>query len=122
MAGNYAKALRIFGEEEELLQVHFPNRFDRLSANSYEQGYTRLQCGEFEEAQKRMAASVEYAMESKDAMCQGCAYRGMGEVLASLNAPEAAAGYFDRSIDAFRKAGDEIAVAQVEDFKAKQQG
>ena len=113
MAGNYEKAMALFSEEEALIHSAFPDDPLRISANLYEQGYVALKIAQYERAEKNMLMALDHAITAGDEMCMGCAYRGMGEIMAAIGKSEVAVDYFKKAITAFANAGDQTAVEEI---------
>ena len=113
MAGNFRKAKVLFQQEAELIQAAFSDDDLKLSANYYEQAYVELKIGNLNLAEKTMKLALEYAIKTKDSICIGCAYRGMGEIVKVRSNTVQAKLWFDKAIDAFSEAGDLIAVEEV---------
>lgn len=116
LAGNYDRALELFLQEEELIRKVFPEDDMRISANLYEQGYVNLKKESLQISAEIMKEALEYAKKSEDAMCIGCAYRGLGEIMRARGEEEQAKEYFKQAIEAFELTGDEIAVKEVEEM------
>ena len=114
MAGNLSDALQLFLEEERVIQASFSNDDLRLSVNLYEQAYVAFLMGELAKAESIMLASRDRAAAARDDMCLGCAFRGLGEIMKAAGRLEAANDCFERAIIAFTKAGDKIAVEEIE--------
>ncbi len=114
MAGNYAKAMDLFTEEERLIAAVFPDDFMRMSANLYEQGYVALKTKRYAQAEKILFMSLECAVKAKDDMCMGCAFRGIGELMRAVGNEETAIDYFKKAMNSFAKAGDLIAIEEME--------
>ena len=113
MAGDYDRALEWFLQEEELIRKVFPKDDMRISANLYEQGYVNLKKESLQISAEIMKEALEYAKKSEDAMCIGCAYRGLGEIMYAQGKEDQAKDYFKQAIEAFELTGDEIAVKEV---------
>lgn len=77
MAGNFEEAMRLFYQEEKVIQRAFPMDDLRIATNLYEQAYVNMKKGELALAEQMMTQSLEHAKSSDDAMCIGCAYRGL---------------------------------------------
>lgn len=116
MAQNYDTALDIFVDEEGIIHDQFPDDYNSLSANLYEQGYVMLKKGMPDEAKSLMERSISFAEKSGDPMCEGCAYRGMGEIYASEGKNALAKEFFLKAILSFTKAEDSIAVKEIEEI------
>ena len=116
MAGQYEKALNLFCQEEEVIHMAFPEDDLRVAANLYEQSYVNMKRGSLNLAEQIMMSSLEHAQKAEDAMCIGCAYRGLGEIMKQSRRVVLARDYFESAIEAFEKAGDDIAVKEVEDM------
>lgn len=114
MAGNYEKAMAYFMEEESIIRAAFSADPFRLSANFYEQGYVALQMKQYTKAEQTMRAALDCAISAKDEMCKGCAYRGMGQIMAAVGNPEKASEFFAKAIVSFTDAGDLTAVEEIE--------
>lgn len=58
-----------------------------------------------------MEKSLKYAKLSKDKICLGCSYRGLGEIYKAQgkNGNE----YFHLAITAFREANDQMAIKEI---------
>ncbi|MCS6839479.1 MAG: tetratricopeptide repeat protein [Roseiflexus sp.] len=118
MAGEFDRALAIFQEEYRFRASHLPDDLAGFAANLYEQGYILLKSGDAAHARMIMHRSLEIAQQANDAMCLGCAYRGLGEIYAALNERDQARVYFSLSEQAFRQAGDLIAAEEVQQLAA----
>ncbi|SFD10713.1 hypothetical protein [Butyrivibrio sp. YAB3001] len=116
MAENYETALAIFADEESIIKTAFPNGYDKLSANMYEQGYINYKIGKFSVAKELMETAVILAEQSDDPICKACAYRGMGETLSSLDFGDKAKTYYAKAIEEFRQAGDMKGAQEVEEI------
>lgn len=116
LAGDYDRSLEFFLQEEELIRKVFPEDDMRISANLYEQGYVNLKKESLQISAEIMKEALEYAKKSEDAMCIGCAYRGLGEIMRAQGKEEPAKEYFKQAIEAFKLTGDEIAVKEVEEM------
>lgn len=114
MAGNYAAAMSLFVEENGLIINSFPGDKLKMSANLYEQGYVAMKMQNYEHAKYAMNMSLECAIEAKDDMCIGCAFRGMGEIMHALEKTEYAIDYFKKALSAFTDAGDSFAVEEIQ--------
>ena len=117
MAGDYDEAMKLFCQEEEVIQRAFPKDDLRIATNLYEQAYVNMKMGKIERAEQLMMCSLEHAKTAEDAMCIGCAYRGLGEIMNSCEKGVQAQEYFGQAIKAFEIAGDRIAVEEVERMK-----
>lgn len=117
MAKNFEEALHIIQTEFQLLEKHGLDSDLKRSANFYEQGYIHLQLRQLEEAKELMKKSLESAEHSGDPIAIGCALRGLGEIYKAQRKKERADKYFSKAIAAFQKAGDLIAVKEVEDLQ-----
>ena len=113
MAGQYEKAMEMFCQEEAVIHRMFPDDDLRIAANLYEQAYVNMKMGSLDLAEQVMMSSLEHAKKAKDAMCIGCAYRGLGEIMNVSERTELARDYYAYAIKAFEDAGDEIAVTEV---------
>ena len=113
MAGQYEKAMEMFCQEEAVIHRMFPDDDLRIAANLYEQAYVNMKMGSLDLAEQVMMSSLEHAKKAKDAMCMGCAYRGLGEIMNVSKRTELARDYYAYAIKAFEDAGDEIAVTEV---------
>lgn len=118
MAGNCPEAQRLFLLEEEILRAVFPADGLRHSANLYEQGYVQLQMGHFDKAEAMLLGSLTHARAAADPMCIGCAFRALAELAEAQHQAEAFQRYGEQAIAAFREAGDDIAVKEVQAFLA----
>lgn len=114
MAENYGTALSIFSDEESIINAAFPDGYDRLSANMYEQGYVNYRMGRIYEAKTLMKKAVSLAEKSEDFICKACACRGMGEILATMGDYAHAKEYFLKAIKEFRIAEDYKGAQEVE--------
>ena len=113
MAGNYAKAMELFLQEERLLFRYFPDDPQRMSANLYEQGYVALNTSNYAHAEKMMRMSLECGIRAADDMCIGCAYRGLGDIMRVVGQMESAKEYYAKAAKSFEKTGDMIAVQEL---------
>lgn len=113
MAGSYSRAWELFDEEAELIRAYLMTDEMSISANAYERGYVLLQCGHLTEAEAEMIQSLEHAQKSKDPMCIGCAYRGLGEILKERKEYNEAQRAFEEAITFFTSAEDHIAAQEV---------
>ena len=113
MAGHYAKAMELFSEEECLISAFFSGDPLRMSANLYEQGYISLKTKNYINAEKTMFMSLECAMKANDNMCIGCAFRGLGELMAAVGKTETAADYLNKAATSFTNAGDLSAAEEI---------
>ncbi len=118
MAGNFDIAQALFQEDYHFRLSHLPDDLAGFAANLYEQGYILLKSGDVAQARAIMHRSLEMAQQANDAMCQGCAYRGLGEIYAALGERDQAGVYFLLSEQAFRQAGDQIAAEEVRKLAA----
>lgn len=114
MAGNYKEAMALFSEEESIIHASFPEDHWRMSANFYEQGYVMLKMKQYAEAQEAMLMALDSAIQAKDEMCKGCAYRGMGEIMTAVGNSEKAMVFFEKAVVAFTNAGDWKAVEEIQ--------
>lgn len=117
MAGNYDEAMNLFHQEEELIQRVFPEDHLRVATNLYEQAYVSMKSGDLEVSEHIMRLSLEHAKDADDAMCMGCAYRGLGEIMNLHGERDSANSFFEQAIEAFKLSGDMIAVKEVEDMR-----
>lgn len=119
-ARNYAKQLiEIVPNEEELhIALHQAGMVERM-AGCYEQAYVNMKMGLLEIAEQVMMSSLEHAKKAKDAMCIGCVYRGLGEIMNVSERTELARDFFESAMTAFKETGDDIAVKEVEDMLKK---
>lgn len=117
MGKNFEEALHFFQTELQLLEKHGLDSDLKRSANLYEQGYIHLQLRQLEEAKELMKKSLESAEHSGDPIAIGCALRGLGEIYKAQRKKERADKYFSKAIAAFQKAGDLIAVKEVEELQ-----
>ena len=113
MAGRYDEALEIFHRENVFLLAELPDNKAGLSANLYETAYIKLRTGMYVQAETVMRQALEAAEQAADAMCIGCAARGMGEIFAASGRETEARLWFERAITAFAEAGDDIAIDEV---------
>ena len=116
MAQNYDTALSIFCDEESIILEYFPDDYGSLSANMYEQGYVMSKKGICDEATRLMDRAISFAEKSEVPMCEGCAYRGMGEIYVVAGEKNTAKEYFMKAIQSFTKAEDQIAVNEIKDM------
>ena len=77
MAGNFEEAMRLFYQEEEVIQRAFSMDDLRIATNLYEQAYVNMKKGELALAEQMMTQPLEHAKSSDDAMRIGCVYRGL---------------------------------------------
>lgn len=119
MAGIYDDALKFFQLEAEIIDVAFSEDDMRIAANLYEQAYVNMKKGILDKAEKIMNLSLQHAKKSEDAMCIGCAYRGLGEIMSMCGNTIQACNYFEQAIAAFELAGDSIAVDEVKAMLAE---
>lgn len=119
MAGQYEKAMELFCQEEAVIHRMFPDDDLRIAANLYELAYVNMKRGSLDLAEQVMMSSLEHAKKAKDAMCIGCAYRGLGEIMNVSERMELARDYYAYAIKAFEDAGDEIAVTEVLELLTK---
>lgn len=113
MAGNFCEALSMFQKEYDFRSLHLPDDSAGFAANLYEQGYILLKLGDTAQALTIMYRSLDMAQQANDAMCLGCAYRGLGEIYAALDEHDQARTCFSLSGQAFEQAGDQVAAAEV---------
>lgn len=119
MAGQYEKAMELFCQEEAVIHRMFPDDDLRIATNLYEQAYVNMKMGYLDFAEQVMMQSLEHAKKAKDAMCIGCAYRGLGEIMNVSERTELARDFFESAMKAFKETGDDIAVKEVEDMLKK---
>lgn len=120
MAGNFEEAMHLFYQEEEVIQRAFPMDDLRIATNLYEQAYVKMKKGDLALAEQMMTQSLEHAKTSDDAMCVGCACRGLGEIMNLCGKDTQAQAYLEQAVEAFKLAGDMIAVEEVEKMKKNQ--
>ena len=113
MAGSYDDALKFFQLEAEIIDVAFSEDDMRIATNLYEQAYVNMKKGILDKAEKIMNLSLQHAKKSEDAMCIGCAYRGLGEIMGMCGNTIQVRNYFEQAIATFELAGDSIAVDEV---------
>ena len=113
MAGIYDDALKFFQLEAEIIDVAFSEDDMRIATNLYEQAYVNMKKGVLDKAEEVMNLSLQHAKKSEDAMCIGCAYRGLGEIMDMCGKQTQARNYFEQAIAAFELTGDSIAVDEV---------
>lgn len=116
MAGNYREAMSLFQQEFTVIQNAFPEKDMLYAANLYEQGTLRMYLDDFTQALELMNRSLIHALASKDSMCIGCSYRGLGEIYHKFARFMQAKECFLSAIAAFQRAGDLIAVQEVENL------
>ena len=102
-----------FLQEAEVIYTAYPEDDLRIAANLYEQAYVNMKIGVLDKAEEIMNRSLEHAKKSGDAMCIGCAYRGLGEIMKACGNTEQTHNYFEQAITAFELTGDSIAVDEV---------
>lgn len=118
MAGNYEGAMTLFQQELTFIQEAFPKEDVLFAANLYEQGILCMNMDDSAKAQELMNRSLTYALASRDPMCLGCSYRGLGEILHKSGQISQADACFLNAISAFQSAGDPIAVQEVEKLRS----
>jgi tetratricopeptide (TPR) repeat protein len=118
LAERYGDAIELFQRECRLRHQHLPDDMVGSSANYYERGFVNYLQGQMTSAQMLMQQALDYANKVDDAMCLGCALRGMGQIAQKHGKADEARAHFTGSAAAFRKAGDEKAAAEVEAMSA----
>ena len=121
MAENYDEALELFLQEAEIIHTAFPEDDLRIATNLYEQAYAHMKMGDTDNAKQIMNLSLQHAEKSGDAMCIGCAYRGLGEIMSDCGNIEQANKYYKQAIEAFELTGDMIAVDEVKTMLVEKQ-
>ena len=116
MASCYEKAEQMFQLEAKLLKEYGIASTVNWSANYYEQGYVALMQKKLELAEKFMKESLNFAKESADDVCLGCAYRGLGEFYIANNHETLAKEFFQYSLDAFERANDVMAIQEIKEL------
>ncbi|MDO4814307.1 MAG: tetratricopeptide repeat protein [Gemella sp.] len=114
--GNYTKALELIEQEKEIIDREFPEDNLSKSVNYYEQGYIRLKLDLLDSANDYLNLSLKEAMLTDDLIARACAYRALGEVAKEKKSDEAN-NYFDKAIENFLEAGDNIGAEEVEKLK-----
>lgn len=114
--GDLETALKWIETEADFLREHFPEEHYRQSVNLYEQGYLRLLLGDIAAAEKWMQQALDYALEGKDLVNQGCAYRGLGEIKQAEGRLDQARDYFQQSKALFEQAEDFIGAEEVDEM------
>jgi len=115
MAGAFDTAQAFFNEERKVIEEQCSADPMSLSVNLYEQAIIKLKTDQREQAMKQMLEAHAFGKASGDAMCVGCACRGMGEICLSMADKTNAAEWFAKAITAFSEAGDEKAVREIQD-------
>lgn len=113
MAENYDEAQKLFDDELNLLKEKKPDFHVGFAANYYERGYILLKKGMLAEAEDLMVQSLHYSEQSNDLIALGCSLRGLGEIFSAKGDLEMAKGYFEQSIQAFKKGDSSVAVREV---------
>lgn len=113
MAGCLPEAKDFFEKEYVIWKHEAPDFHVGFSANFYEQGIVALKEGNEREAGTFLQQALEFAERSGDLVALGCAHRGLGELMASLDKKEEADMQFHSAVRAFEEAGDVQAVKDV---------
>ncbi|MGI6696294.1 MAG: tetratricopeptide repeat protein [Christensenellales bacterium] len=113
VAKDYDKAQQLFEQEKALILTHFPDDTLKHAANSYELAYIKLLQGIPGEALSMMKDALENAQASGDAICLGCAQRGMGEIYAVMGEAKKAMESFEKARLTFLQGGDERGAQEV---------
>lgn len=116
MAGCYDKAEQLFQIEAKLLKEYGITSTVNWSANYYEQGYIALMQNKMELAEKFMKESLNFAKESADDVCLGCAYRGLGEFYVANNQETLAKDSFQYALEAFERVKDVLAIQELKEL------
>ncbi len=115
MAGAFDAAQAFFDEERKDIEEQCSADPMSLSVNLYEQAIIKLKTDQCEQAMKQMLDAHAFGKASGDAMCVGCACRGIGEICLAMADEKNAAEWFAKAIAAFSEAGDEKAVREIQD-------
>ena len=116
MASCYEKAEQMFQLEAKLLKEYGIASVLSWSTNYYEQGYVALMQNKMELAEKFMKESLNFAKESADDVCLGCAYRGLGEFYVANNQETLAKESFQNSLEAFERANAVMAIQEIKEL------
>lgn len=110
-AGEYAKALALFRQEESMLSDD-----DSLSkaANLYELGLLESLIGNHGSALRLAGHCLAVSMKTEDRVMHGCALRLLGD-LHRQGSPDQAKVYYGKSREAFNVAGDEVACREIDE-------
>ncbi|MGT2784101.1 tetratricopeptide repeat protein [Streptococcus merionis] len=114
LAGCYDKAIAAIKEEHSIIAQNFPEDALRLAVNLYEEGYLLYLMRNAEVAEKVMAQSLAYSLKTDDLVAQACAYRGMGEITGDR-------AYLDKAMKAFKEAGDNRGISEIEGMLAERE-
>lgn len=115
MAGAFDAARAFFDEERTIIEEQCASDPMSLSANLYEQAIIGLKTGQCGQAMKQMLEAHAFGKACGDAMCVGCACRGLGEICLAMADEDNATEWFAKAIAAFSEAGDEKAVREIQD-------
>lgn len=115
MAKDYEKAWDWIKKEEGLLCNFLQDNHLGFSANLYEQGMLFFLENNYFQAEKIMLKALIYADKTQDLICQGCAYRGLGEIYIAMN-KKISINNLKLSKEKFKLAGELIAVNEVEEI------
>lgn len=116
MASCYDEAKQMFQLEEKLLKNYGITSALNWSANYYEQGYVALMQRKLDIAEQFMKKAVNFAKESADDVCLGCAYRGLGEIYLANNQETIAKQSFQHALEAFERANDLMAIQEIKEL------
>lgn len=119
MAGQYDEAIAYLDVEDQIIRSRFENDFLGHSANAYERGYIAHLRGKYTDAVNFLQLALRHGEAAEDLICKACAWRGLGEVHASIGDKQEARRYLALSWNAFQSAGDVMGAREVKQIEGR---
>ena len=110
----WEEAQALFEQERALILRALPADQLALSANDYELACCLMHAGQLHAAFTQMNQAHQEALASGDAICLGCALRGLGEIHQRLGDTAAARRCFQAAASSFRAGGDPLGAQEAE--------
>lgn len=118
MDAEFDQSIAYFKEEAALIDANFADDTIKKSVNLYELGYVQLLSNQYNDGKASLEQSLTLAEQSEDDLSIAISNRALGELYAAQEEMEQAKTYFTEAKRYFRKAGDEIGVAEIEALEA----
>ncbi|WP_217585884.1 tetratricopeptide repeat protein [Lentibacillus saliphilus] len=119
MAGRYDEALYNFSREQMVYDAKYPHFHLGYAANFYERGYIHFIQGAYFDAEHFIQASLDHALQSKDQIAIGCAWRCLGDIAVKTGEKQAALMHYEQAKHYFQQAAHSKAVSEIEETLSK---
>ncbi|WP_414055739.1 tetratricopeptide repeat protein [Macrococcus equi] len=114
MDAEFDQSINYFKQESDIIKTHFADDTIKQSVNLYELGYVQLLNNQYDDGKASLEASLKLAEQSDDDLSIAISNRALGELYAAQEEMDQSKVYFIEAKRYFKKAGDEMGVAEIE--------